>query len=289
MKNSGSVNQVPQKRRTSIKGIVIVFSAILFMSANGETGTENELVKTVKAGRTRLEASVNGEIALALKMADSPLIKRHFQNPGDRALRELAFEEFEGFRRAFSGDTVFWVSDADKLFYMDAYTHYWIDTDDPMNYWYNLTLYQTEKFNYNINYNAELQIIMLWINVPVFDSGRRPIGIVGTGIDLSGFLNDIYRNYSGGADLYFFNSWGEITGARDLSLIANKTTLDRHLGNTGEEILARVNELKPGETQYFTASGGGEVALGEVPALEWYITAVLPVNARSSIQMKSEE
>jgi methyl-accepting chemotaxis protein len=278
-----------EKGRISRKSTALVFSAILFTAGlipvNGETGTESDLVKTVETGRKRLETAVNGEIDIILKMADSPLIKRYFQNPGDRELREPAFEEIERFRRELSGNTVFWVSDADKLFYMDANTHYWIDTDDPDNYWYNMTLYQTEKYNYNINYNAELQIIMLWINVPVFDSGRRPIGIVGTGIDLSGFLNDIYRNYSGGADLYFFNSWGEITGARDVGLIANKTTLDRHLGNTGEEILARVREVKPVQTQYFTASGGGEVALTEVPVLDWYIIAVIPVTRNARIKV----
>jgi methyl-accepting chemotaxis protein len=293
MEKNVSTDQVPQKRRTSIKRMVIIFSAVLFsiiffggstafvlsMWQMIHTSTGSQLENAVETETVRLEASVNGEIALALKMADSPVIKRHFQNPGNSELREIAFEEIEGYRRAFSGDTIFWASDVDKEFYFSEDNHYTLDTNDPDEYWYNQTLYQTPSFNFNINYNAELKKILLFINAPVFDSAHRPIGLVGTGIDVSEFVNDIYRNYTGTADLYFFNSLGEITGARDMNLITSKTTIDKHLGNTGVEILAKVKELKEieGEAFSFNASSGEVVAIGIVGALQWHIVTVHPI------------
>jgi methyl-accepting chemotaxis protein len=288
---------VPQKRQTSIKRQLILFSLILFvvilvagsaafaisMYQIIHASTGGELAKAAEIERIKLEASVNAEIAIALKMADSPLIQSYFANPSDPDLERLAFQEIAGYRRAFSSNSVFWVNDMDKRFYSDdAFSHV-VDTADPSNYWYLMTLNQTEKYNFNINYNPDLGVTNLWINAPVFDSRRRPIGILGTGVDITAFVDSIYRNYTGSAEMYFFNAEGEITGARNAALVANKTALSKELGATGEEILARVKNLHPGEFQYFSPSGSEEVALGAVPALNWYIAAIVPVTLADAL------
>jgi methyl-accepting chemotaxis protein len=261
--------------------IFIVSSGIAFIISMREitrSNKDNELQRIVEIERIKLEASVNGEIAIALKMASSPLIRHHFLNPADRELRKITFEEIAGYRQSFASHEIFWASDADKEFYFSEDNHYTVDTENPDNYWYKMTLYETEKFNFNINYNAEIKKIMLWINAPVFDAQHKPIGLVGTGIDLSSFVDNIYKNYTGKAALYFFNSLGEITGSHDISLITNKAMLDKALGNVGTEIFARTKDLKSGETQFFNISEG-VVALTDVPALGWYITAISKVNS----------
>jgi methyl-accepting chemotaxis protein len=241
-----------------------------------------ELVKATEIERTKLEASVNGEIAIALKMSSSPLVKRHFINPGDSDLSRIAFDEIEGYRQAFGSKSVFWISDADKEFYYDENNHYTLNPNDPEKYWYNMTLYQTEKYNFNINYDPDMKKVMLWINAPVFN-GRTAIGLVGTGIDLSDFVNAIYRDYSGNATLYFFNNAGEITGAKgNISLITEKVTIDKHLNDTGAEILSTAKELQPGTFVTFNVPEG-VVAVGGIPALEWYITAILPITIINSL------
>jgi methyl-accepting chemotaxis protein len=192
-----------------------------------------ELMQTIEIERLKLEASVNGEIALALKMADSPLIRRYFLNPADNELQKVAFEEIDGYRMAFADETVFLVNDIDKnFFFNDAYV-YTVDTADPMNYWYSMTMNETEKYNFNINYNPDLNVTDIWINAPVFDSQRNPIGIVGAGLNLSDFVDVIYRNYRGAAELYFFNAAGEITGANNVGLAVNKVNISEALGQTG--------------------------------------------------------
>jgi methyl-accepting chemotaxis protein len=237
----------------------------------------SELQRIVEIERVKLEASVNSEIAIALKMAGSPLIQRYFHNPSDNELKKIAFEEIAGYRKAFASNQVFWASDIDKEFYFDEGNHYTVDTKNPDNYWYKMTLYETEKYNFNINYNAEMKKIMLWINAPVFDAQHKPIGLVGTGIDLSNFIDNIYRNYTNSAALYFFNSSGEITGSQDVNLVANKATMEKALGDAGVEILKIAKNLKTGETQ-FLGVPDGEVALADVPALGWYITAILKIS-----------
>jgi methyl-accepting chemotaxis protein len=282
-----------QERRTSIKGRFIIFSVVLFLVIliGGSaafafsmwqiihTTSGRDLAQVMELERAKLETSVNSEIAIALKMAGSPLVQRHFINPADGELKRIAFEEIAGYRRAFAGDSVFWASDTDKEFYFDEDNHYTVDTENPDNYWYKMTLYETEKFNFNINYNPEIQRTMLWINAPVFDARHTPIGLVGTGIDLTEFVNSIYKNYKGGADLYIFNDLGEITGSRDVNHITNKTTLDKVLAGTGKEIIDRA---KSGETQFFNVPEG-VAAIIKVPSLNWNITAILPITIADTL------
>jgi len=284
------------KRRTSIRKSVLIFSAVLFaliliggsivfMIAMGQTvriSTGYELVQSIEIEKIKLEASVNGEIALALKMATSPLIIQHFLNPDEPALKRRAFDEIESYRQSFASGQVFWASDIDKEFYFDENNHNTVDTENPDNYWYKMTLYETEKYNFNINYNAEIQKIMLWINATVFDASRPsrlgignglPIGLVGTGIDLTSFINSIYAGYKGKSELYLFNSEWEITGASDSSLITKKEKINDHLGSVGEEIQHFITAVKKNDYESFEIPGG-VVAVGKVPALNWYICAI---------------
>ena len=297
MDKSVPENQEQKKPRTSIKRRVAVFSIVLFslivvggsiifvfsMQQIVQASIGNELVKVIDIERIKLEASVNGEIAIALKMAASPLLIRHFLNPRDAELRRIAFEEIVGYQNAFKSNMVFWCSDIDKEFYFSEDNHYTVNPDDPDSYWYKMTLYETERFNFNINYNEQVQKIMLWINAPVFDSRRTPIGLVGTGIDLTEFINSIYKNYSGRGDLYLFNALGEITGARDTKLITDKTTITTALGDMGAEILGHAKNFKADEIEFFEMDHR-EIAVGGIPTLNWYITDIQNVTIADSMQ-----
>ena len=294
MKNTLSGMSAGNKKHGSIKQRFIVFSVVLFVIilAGGSAAfffsiwnivrrnTAQELVQQIEIERIKLEASVNGEIAIALKMADSPIIKRYFVNPDDPAIEKIAFEEIAGYRRAFTSNTVFWVNDIDKKFYSDDAYVYTIDTSNPDNYWYLMTLNETEKYNFNINYNPELNQINLWINAPVFDERHKPIGILGTGIDISAFVDSIYKNFTGDGELYFFNTLGEITGARDHNIVKLKKTLADTLGPEGEIIFSAAKGLSGGDIKSFKFMKA-EIALGYVTALDWNIVMEKPLGFKN--------
>ncbi|MCL1911264.1 MAG: GGDEF domain-containing protein [Leptospirales bacterium] len=244
-----------------------------------------ELMKTVELERYKLESSIKSDIAIVLKMATSPIIQRYFLNPNNIEAKKIALEEINGYRRIFTSGLLFWVNDADKKFYLNGDYAYTVDPNDRANYWYSTTLTKTEKYNLNINYNPYIDMADLWINAPVFDGNHKSIGILGTGINLPNFINAIYQSYSETAELYFFNAAGEITGARDIDLIVNKVNINKELGQTGEEILARINNLKTGEIEYFeTKNMKGVTALGSIPTLDWYVIAVLRFTVRDSLR-----
>jgi len=291
---------VSRKHQTSMQRRFIAFSSILFllififgsvtfiilMNKIQHRNAGYELVQIIEKEKLKLEASLKSEIAIALKMAHSPLIQKYFLNPSDTTLQKIAFEEIAGYRNAFASNSVFWVSDVDKKFYSDDSYAYTVDTTDQSNYWYSMTINGDELYNFNINYNPELNVTNLWINALVLAEQHTPIGIVGTGVNLFDFINNVYQNYSGAAELYFLKIDGEITGANDVALIENKLNITDVLSQTGVEILARMKGLKTEERiEYFETKDEKQIiAIGLIPALNWYITARCPVVMGNSLR-----
>ncbi|MDR0583971.1 MAG: methyl-accepting chemotaxis protein [Treponema sp.] len=281
--------RVGKRRYLSIKVNFFIFSLVFFLLIlTGGTGAfflsmgqiirsnlDQELARMLETRRLRLEASVNSEIAIAIKMAGSPLIQRYFLDPGNPVLEALALEEIAGYRRAFAGNSVFWVNDIDKRFYSDDAYSYTVDPDNPADYWYKMTLYETEVYNFNINYNENINKTLLWINAPVFDNGK-PTGMLGTGIDLTGFIDSVYTGFDANSvDLYLFNDLDEITGALDSTLVLNKKTVTEHLGEEGGKIAGAARTLGETEVKTFRYARG-QAAVIRVPRLNWYMAAFMP-------------
>ena len=264
--------------------IFAVGGLAFFLSMRGimYTNMGKELSQAVSNEKLRLEAAVNGEIAIVLKMAESPLLQQYFLDPYNPELEKIAFAEFAGYRRIFIPKSIFWVNDIDKKFYLNDSYSYTVDPDIPENYWYNMTLNKTEMFNFNINYNPNLNVTNFWINAPVFDSNRKPIGILGVGIEVSAFIDTVYHNYSGNAPLFFFNKAGEITGALNKNLVTNKVKLENELGKTGTFIFSMLGNLENSEIQYFRVPGG-IAALGAIPEFDWYICTIIQISMKDTL------
>jgi len=236
------------------------------------TNKSDELAKILEIKRIELESSVNTKVIVAVKMAESPLLIRYFIEPENNEVKAMALEEINSYHKTLAGN-IFWVNDNDKLFYFDDLTPYVMDPSLPENYWYNMTLFDTEVYNFNINYNPDLKMINLWINAPVFDSYGKPLGMVGSGIDITAFINAIYEQNLSNTEMYFFNSLGEITVAMDMDLVINKESIEKILDKEG--LLTKALGLKAGETRVLDITGGS-ASIGTVPVLDWYSVAIIP-------------
>jgi methyl-accepting chemotaxis protein len=283
----------------SIKYRFLVFSIALFFALLAGGGTAffvamnsiirasaaAELSRLIETRRLSLEGQVNGEITLALKMADSPLIRRYFAQPDDEELEQIAFAEIAAYRAAFTGNNVFWINDADKRYYFgDSYV-YTLNPADADSQWYTWTLTQKELYNFNVSYDVGLKKTMLWINAQVFEGGRekkgRAIGIVGTGIDLTDFITALFggsdgAGFASSAELFLFNAQGEITGAKDSALMEAKETMALRWGAEGSAVVEAAEQLSGREVRTFTL-GGTEYAVGTLPLLNWYMAVSLPL------------
>jgi methyl-accepting chemotaxis protein len=115
----------------------------------------------------------------------------------------------------------------------------------------------------------------LWVNVPVRSQGK-PIGIVGTGIEIGDFINTIYADLAPEINLYLFNEALEITGARESRLVVDKEQLGTHLKSEGPLILDAMGKLQDTEISIINL-GKEMIAVSRIPLLNWYITAFEPV------------
>jgi len=257
--------------------IILVVSSVAFLLSMRQiirTNKGDELTRRLEIKRLKLETSVNGKIALVTKMAESPLIKRFFIAPEDSAVAAMALEELDAYRHAFKGSKIFWISDVNRIFYMDDADPIDLNPDLPVNYWYNMTLHETKTYNFNINYNPDFNVTNLWINAPVFDRQGKPIGMLGTGVDITVFINDLYREQDGKTRFYLFNSAGEITGSSNVELVVSKKPIEQELDGING-LLAMAKRLQPNAIHTFD-SPLGKVAVGTIPALEWYAVAIMP-------------
>ncbi len=255
--------------------VILVVSSVAFLLSMQQIIRSNkadELLRLLELERHKLETKVNSDIKVVLKMAASPVIQQHFLDPGDPKAAEIALKDIDGYSKMFSSASIFWVKDADKKFFLDGKDAYTVDPDDPEKYWYKMTMYETERYNWNIDFDEDLGVTNIWINAPVFGPDGKPIGILGIGVNLSVFINDIYQHHLGTADLYFFNTQGEITGSKNVEQVAAKEQIDKILGDGFLDI---AKDLSPEEMRTFNTPLG-KTAVGSVPALKWYSAAVLP-------------
>jgi len=257
--------------------ILIGGSAAFFYSMRQiiRTNKENDLSQKIENMRIRLETYVMNDIGIALKMAESPLIEDYFADPTDAGLTKQARREIAGYRKAFAGNTVFWISDSDKKYYFGDEYVYTLDPSDESSSWYNAIMKNPEPYSLNANYDIGIKKFILWINAPVIDDAKKVIGIVGTGIELSDFVGALFNEIDARTGFYYFNAKGEITGAANTELISSKKKIDDEITVMKGGVFAVAQSLSPGETRTLDVPHGSLV-IGTVPKLSWYSIMYVP-------------
>ena len=255
--------------------LLLLITFVLVTRRVGYDSVSHKLEAASEGMRLRLATIVNSEIALAKKMSNSPIIQHYFMNPQNTKLRQSAFDEIESYRRSFADNSLFWVSDFDKIFHRSDKENYYLDPSLPENYWYNMTLHETDTYNFNINYNPDLDEMNLWVNVPVFSDDGKPIGMLGTAINLDVFIQSVMvldENIS----LFMFNRFSEITASKDTSLVVDKILLSNHLGDAGERIISVSRKMHDSDREFFTHDDT-LYRISPVPLLHWHLVASAPV------------
>lgn len=214
----------------------------------------------------RFESQLSAEMKLVLQMAKSPVIVKFMQNPDDESISETARQELQRYQQSFLSKSSFWISTYDDKFYSDGAYVYSVDPEDPDQYWYKMTLYDTEVYNFNINYNADLKQTGLWLNAVVRDPQGNPIAVAGTGIPIGDFINDLLAsiNKNKSLSMYMFNSLSEITGATDLNLVEQKV----HIGDYIP--ILKNSQTYSDETRYIS-SFGAEYILAPITSIGWVL------------------
>ena len=221
-------------------------------------------------------ASLDEQLTLVRQMVKMPSIIKYLETPNNENVRELALNELHTFQNAFLSKSIFWVSDSNLEFWQDMEFKYDVNPDDPDSYWYKMTMYETEEYNFNINYNPDLNVTMLWVNAVIRNSFGTPVGIAGTGIPLSDFINTMLSGIDEEITIYLYNDDLVITGAKDQSLLTEDVNLLTKMPD-----LKKTDSVPTRITSY--AAPNNQYVLAPMELLNWHMVMQLPYNIKEAV------
>ncbi|MEH6649112.1 MAG: diguanylate cyclase [Motiliproteus sp.] len=259
-------------------------------------------VNKVLYERSRAQLPLASELALARKMADSTLLKRWAEDEQNSELKHLALQGLEDYRQLLQDGSYFFANAATGHYYFnnrddlyrDRQLRYTLNPDDPEHRWFYATLNDPAPYQLNVDYDEELGVLKVWINV-VVRQGEQALGVVGTGIDLTHFLKNILSTGQPGITNMFIDSRGAIQAHGDQRLIElrsisraaeQRRTLFQYFDDDDQqaEFQAALTRLQAAETEVetlFVTIAGQRYLLGTayVAEIDWFIVTLVEVDS----------
>ena len=260
----------------------------------------------VRYDSARLLQSLEREIGLARQMADSSTLVNWATSPEDKALQRDAIREMESFRSNFRDNSYFVaLRDSRRYYYNNTNNEfandqfrYILDPDKPEDAWFFQLIEEGRNFHLNVNPDTELGVTKLWIDVLMRDEEDRIVGMVGTGLDLDAFLQDIVDIDQEGITTLFVDYNGAIQLYRDRNYIdfasiikpeGQKSTVDLLFDNPEDKqkVLGMLQLLKNRggatgavESSFVTVDGRKHLAgVAFLPAIGWFEITLLDLEA----------
>jgi serine phosphatase RsbU (regulator of sigma subunit) len=257
--------------------------------------------------REKIRAPISRELALSLRLADSEVTRQWLLDENDPAKRELFFREAEGYRRDFRDNAYFLGSAGSLGYYFNSndeapsqQARYFLNQTDTADSWFFSSLKATQNYNINVDYNRELNTTKVWFNILVKDNAGQIIGLAGSGLNLSGFINDFIASDQTGVTPMIVDIKGAIQVHQNSSLIALNSGAD---GTNGEDallfgLLDDANQAQllraamsraqtsPGSVETLQASLNGNdqlLALTFIPELGWYVLNAIDLDSAQVI------
>ncbi len=252
----------------------------------------------VLANKSLIREPVTREIALARQMAASPLLRSWAADEDNPALRAQALAELESFRLRLSSGTWFYAINRTLHYYFNdaqnshagkelAYT---LKPSRPSDAWYFATRQRVSDYALNVSPSEQLGLVKVWINVVMRDAAARPLGIAGSGIDLSDFLRRFIDRGDLGVENILVDQDLYVQAQPNRALIdfdsvtqreRSRVRLDRLLGGEALErlqpIVARLADGRADAAVIPLMMDGRRQVVGVayLPELKWYALAVV--------------
>jgi len=259
----------------------------------------------VRYDSARLLSSLEREIGLAKQMASSQAIIQWAQNPDDPSLQEQALEELETYRTNLSDHNYFLALLENRHYYYNNAENefagnqfrYVLNPDSADDAWFFQLIEEGRDFHLNVNPDVELGVTKLWIDVLVRDHQGKILGMVGTGLNLDAFLQDIVDIGQDGITTLFVDYNGAIQLYRDRNYIdfasiikpeGQKNTVDRLFDSPQDKqrILGMLEMLKKRpdtagavESGFVRINGSEHLAgVAFLPTIGWFEITLLDLN-----------
>lgn len=253
------------------------------------------------SNRALIQEPLTREISLVRQMAESPALKDWARNETDQNFRAKALAELENYRRHLQEKTWFCVINAGLNYYYDDGSEkyddsklvYTLKPDVADDAWYFATIRDVAEYALNVNYDRALDTRKVWINAVMRTKDGVPLGIVGTGLDLTGFLNEFIDRSEPGVQNIILDRRMAIQAHPDRGLIdlqsvakvqGEHSTIERillfpediaHFYDAAERLRAGSSS----ESVAVRIDGKRHIAgISYVENLDWYIVSLLDIN-----------
>ena len=233
------------------------------------------------------------------------MVRQFLLDEQDPAKRSLFFRDAEGWREDFRDHSYFLASAPSGSYFFNSDKNYSEQPREVLhenvatNAWfYNTMRDDAPLSNINVDTSAVLRTTKVWFNFVVLD-GKRRIGVAGTGLDLSAFLQDFVSNEERGVTAMIVNGEGSIQAHPDKNLIALNSgsggggsghTLFGLLGTDAQREAVRqamrVSQEQPGDVQLIPVTTAGKrelLALTYMPDLKWYVVNLVDLGTAKVI------
>lgn len=182
--------------------------------------------KQVLYDKSRTLQPILREVALAKQLASAEVLRRWARTPDDATAGKLAFAELESYRQNFQDKSYFvallknghyFHNNASNAFAGQEF-RYVLDSKAAKDAWFFDLIGHRRDLHINVNPDLNLGITKLWIDVLIRD-GEDILGMVGTGLDLTTFINTVVEEHVPGVTSLFVDHAGAIQIHRDQKLI----------------------------------------------------------------------
>ena len=251
--------------------------------------------------RERILAPLARELALARRFADAELTRRWLLAEDDGERRAQFFAEAAGYQRDFRDHSWFVIPAATRRYYFNDATQptseqprYVLDPADAEDAWFFASIQGSADGNLNVNVDRKLKVTKVWFNMLVRD-GSRVLGLAGTGMDLSAFLEQFVVSREAGVTPMILAADGAIQAHPDPARIAYNTGIYASTGSgrvfdllgepaEREALQAAMRRAEAGadSVQIVHASLDGRpqlLALSYIAPLRWHLLTAVDLHA----------
>ncbi len=190
----------------------------------------------VMLDRARAALPLTREFTLAEALARDPALIAWSRDPDNPEFREAGVQTLERFRNLFQDKSYFFVPDATKDFYFsdkagldhDKLIKYTVTENNPDDAWYFSTTALPGVCYLNIDFDRAVRETKVWFNCNIRDPDTDAVlGIVGSGIDLTHFIDELQKSQPEGVTTIYVDAEGAIQAHPNVDLIEHDALTKR--------------------------------------------------------------
>ncbi len=203
--------------------VALIYFAFHWVADDAVLGLANRVAEDkVRFHKERAISLIQQEVKLAKLLAHSPELAAWALHEEDRERRKQGIALLETYRHAFRDGSYFFVIDHSGHYYFNDkagnYTgrelRYTLSPKQHRDAWYYSTKRDGRLCQLNTNRDTALELTKVWVNCLVRHDGKV-VGVVGTGVDLTDFINTVIRVDQPGVTNMYINENGAIQAAPD--------------------------------------------------------------------------